>query len=632
MSGIAGILDFVTGTVARAQIDAMMHLVRHRGPDGIDTAVRDHVAIGQAHLQLDAAQPAPPVAWHPNRRLVAAVDARIYNRPALIKALQAIAWIGPSCSDGALVLAAFEKWGRGLVDELDGEFAFAILDIVAKTVFAARDPFGSRPFFYFHDDRRFVFGSEPKQILCRDDVDTQLNDAVISDFLTIDWSDEKSTFFQDVSRLAAGHYLVASKHSACQHRYWSPDPEKDYGFSRPEEYAGQFGILLRRSLAKRLAVDRPVAAHLSGGFDSTSLVVLADDIYRHDDRGLPRLETISAVYPGLACDESRYIEAANSQVRFANRVFDPRRVDILDGIADELWQIDSPFGNIQRAFFAGAAARVNAIGARVLLDGEGGDELCHEMYYLRDLARRGRFLELVHDSWIGSKTSWNTFAWLLLDGLKSAAPDWLRNAYRLFRPNSRWQPPAWINPEFAKQIIGQPAIPRPGSDLDFPSLTQKAVYMDLANPALHWGLDTLECRGSYFGYESRHPYLDRDLVDLVIATPLDMRRTGGQWRHLQRAALAGLLPAPIRERRRKTRFDEYIEHAARELAPWIGAELLNDGTWLAERYVDKREYETLLHLVRSGAMPRFLDLIPVWRIAFLELWLRRLPRYNSPTG
>ncbi|GMQ79347.1 MAG: hypothetical protein BMS9Abin02_1931 [Anaerolineae bacterium] len=166
MSGIGGIVHWDDRPVEASGIQRMMQMVRHRGPDGHWHEVHGRVGLGFALLAMkksDNQHPQP--AWLPDASCGIVADVSLYNRGDIIRRLGEVPWWPDKPADAEIILAAYERWREDLLDMLDGDFAFAIWDKESGQIFAARDPFGAKPLFYYQDTNRFLFGSEPKQLL-----------------------------------------------------------------------------------------------------------------------------------------------------------------------------------------------------------------------------------------------------------------------------------------------------------------------------------------------------------------------------------------------------------------------------------------------------------------------------------
>lgn len=628
MSGIAGIVRWDGAPVDPLRLQSMMDRVRHRGPDGISCDAAGNVGLGHASLALhkrETVQSQP--LWLPDRSCAIVADARIYNREELLKRLGDVRWLSDDPLDAALVLAAYERWQTDCLDFLDGDYAFAIWDNRQHRLFAGRDPFGTKPFFYYAGSSMFAFASEPKQIVGLPGVPVEPDDLIIGEYLFVRFQQAERTFLKNIYRLQPGHFLLASPEHAAQQRWWQPSPQRQFRYKDEQDYFEQFRELLRSSVEKRLHGDYPVALHLSGGRDSSSIVVLAADIYRQNPDNLPGIETISAVYGDLSCDESVYIESVAEQVPFRNHRFYPPEIPYTPESTEDFWQVDAPIGSVQRSFTVGGARLMQALGARTLLDGVGGDEITHEAYYLRDIALRKRYLTLVRESWLASKSTRASFSNLMLDALKAAAPDSLKRTYFQLNPPPAWQPPDWVNEDLSRSFLNS-SVPEPFDWSDYDSLTQGLIFWQFFDPYFSWAQEVAEARGSYAGYEVRHPYCDRPLVEFVMAMPFEHRISGGQWRYLQLRGLERDLPRAIINRVDQTTFEEYVSQILNSAVPRWQTILFETGEWESAPYVNREAAAQLFDSYTPGEHV-LADAIYLWRIAFVELWLRQFDRYTA---
>jgi len=267
VSGIAGIINWQSHSVEPGLLAKMIDIINHRGPNGLYQKITDHVGLGYAKLELNGAEASEiqPL-WLPDKSCAIVADARLYNGKQLIENLGGfIDWCRAETSDAAIILSAYLKWGVNLLDRIDGDFAFAIWDSKKDRVFAAREPFGVKPFFYNWRSKCFIFGSEPKQILLHPEISTEPDNMIVGEYLFNNFDDINRTFFKQVSRLKPSHYLLATKNSVKQIRYWNPDPDNETIYPNPDDYLKRFKELFVDSVRKRLTNSHTVAAQLSGG-------------------------------------------------------------------------------------------------------------------------------------------------------------------------------------------------------------------------------------------------------------------------------------------------------------------------------------------------------------------------------
>lgn len=630
MSGISGIVNWDNSPIEKILLNKMTDIISHRGPDGLYNEVRDNVGFGYAKLVLNKSEAGEkqPL-WLPDKSCAIVADARLYNRKELRdKVGTLVNWYKGEPSDAAIILSSYIKWGVELLDHIDGDFAFAIWDAKKKRVFAAKDPFGVKPFFYYWSPRRFFFGSEAKQILINSEVPVEPDHMIVGEYLFYNFEDVGRTFFKGVNRLKPAHYVLADHSGEKQIRYWNPNPQKEILYPKREDYIERFKELFRDAVYKRLISSYPVASQLSGGVDSSSIVVAAGDIYKNNGVDLPNFETLSAIFRDLPCDETVYIDSVSRSVPFNNHKFCPLDEPLTDGLLDDIKEIDSPFADIQRGTFLNCARSMTQRGAKILLTGLGGDELTYEEYYLRDLAIRGKYLHLLSEAWKGKRYTQKSYSWLLMDSLRAAAPQSIKNLYRKIRKHNKWVPSSWANKDFVSVYNSSPESPEL-PDLGFNSKTQEAVFTFLNFPNICWALEALECHSAYKGFEVRHPFFDRPLAEFVLSIPLEMRAPNGQWKYLLRGSLADELPKEVMDRGRKTIFNSYSNYIFEQGESQLRNIIFDSQDWASKFYISRENAIRLFDsFVMEDEIKSSWDSNLLWRITTLELWLRNFSCYN----
>lgn len=600
----------------------MLARIAHRGPDGLYAESRGNVALGHARFVLhererDRRRPV----WLPDGSAGLVADARLYNRPELLRALGSPPWFRGVPSDAELLLAAFERWGEESVLRLRGDFAFAVWEAGPLRLFAARDPFGAKPFFYHATPRGIAFGSEPKQLLGLPGVSPEPDAGVIADFLVRGGHRAfERTFFREIRRLPAGHILVAHPRGIAQTRFWPIPPESFRG--SPHACAEAFSELFPQSLRLRLAIDARAAIHLSGGYDSSAIAVAAAAI-------APPL-TASLLYPGFGCDESLYSRAVAAACGGEHlEAVAPFR-DFTAGIPAEMRKVDAPLPEIRWQEWAALAPPIRERGAKVILTGLGGDEVAAEPDYAADLCRSRRYLSALR-YWRRDPRAPRAERPLRLL-LRCSVPAGLKRLLRRGVPAPLPPLPDWVDPAFAgahREAIARPSFTGP----TFPDQARETVARRVTDPSALGILELAEAAGSYDGFESRHPFYDQDLVDFVLSIPFATRfRFPPAFKTLLRSALGDRIPSVVRERSSKTRFDSYVLALFARGWPSLRGRLAAPDRLAAAPYLLPERIASVWSRPLSPEMPWFTTARPYWQPAFLELWLRSLPSRSAPPG
>jgi asparagine synthase (glutamine-hydrolysing) len=360
MCGIAGHVAFphADTEVVRKMADAL----RHRGPDGEGFYSNGPVALGHRRLAIiDVAGGAQPM-FNEDRTLAIVFNGEIYNYRELRDE------IGPrhvlsTESDTEVLLHLYEDLGEQMLSKLRGMFAFAIWDGRRQRLFAARDPFGEKPFLYAETPRGFFFASEMAAFVAGKVDVGEVDPGALSDFLELLYIPAPHSVFSRVKKLPAGHLLVADRHGTTTARYFEP-PAPGSSSRAPDPDA------VRRSLVEavrlQLRSDVPVAALLSGGLDSSAVVALMA-------RELgPGVQTFSIGF-GHEDDELPFAKLVADQYRTQHHEILVTE-DLTTQVARTFATYSEPFGD-SSAVPSVAVARAVSKHVKVVLTGDGGDEL-----------------------------------------------------------------------------------------------------------------------------------------------------------------------------------------------------------------------------------------------------------------
>ena len=339
------------------------------------------------------------------------------------------------------------------MSRLVGDFAFALWDPRHRSLFCARDPLGVQPFYYAERPDLFVWGTELGQVLAHPGVDRTPDEGYAAELLTVYVRSEQATLYRGVRRLPPAHALVVDPRGIRVFRYWDIDLAREIRYRRDEEYADHFRALFEEAVRCRLRCNGHIAAHLSGGLDSSSVVGIAADLGRHGCA--PPVPAVSLVFPQRPeIDETPYIQdvvraTGVPWICVEAPAFDAaawRRSVVRRSDFPE-FPNDAAFGGIRRAL----ADR----GVRVTLSGEGGDlALTGSFFYYADLLRNGRLVAAFRryvDVARSEGRGW-TSAMFLQGGVWPLLPPGAKRAVRGMA--RRWRPnvvPSWIAAPFAQR-------------------------------------------------------------------------------------------------------------------------------------------------------------------------------------
>jgi asparagine synthase (glutamine-hydrolysing) len=530
MSAVLGIFAADTAPAdARRMLDRMQARgadARHQerlGPALLATA-RHHWELGSGF--------SGPVGVVRDGALAVAADATLYYVDDLRRALAARGVEPTGPTPAHLVLAAYRAWGDACPAHLEGDFAFVLWDGDARRVLCARDFGGKRPLFHARMGDALVVASTLAAVRAHPDCPDALNLAALAeDALGLTGSPDE-TVYGAVSRLGAGCSLAWSPGEQPRvTRHWEPPAFADHalrGAADFDDAAMELRDTLSRAVDERRSTLGATGVWLSGGWDSPAVFAAGRHALRNTIGGA-ELRPVSISYPpGDPGREDELIGAVVDHWKTATRWLPIARVPGFDptGTARRDEPMPHPFEMVNRAL----SRETRLLGARVALDGNGGDQLFQvSAVAMADLVRRGR--------WTAALREWRAEG----GGGKRA---FLRAAIRphLARDAFRRAAPAWLDGDFARRHGLHEREARHTRVRGAASLAARESRWYLTRPLFPRMSAYLAGFALESGVEHRSPLYDARLVALAARRPVDERRSGGETKRLLRRAMRGLLP------------------------------------------------------------------------------------------
>lgn len=567
MSGIVGVYNSDGRPVDHMDIKAMMDSIAHRGPDG--SGVWTDGPIGLGHLMLQTTpeslhEKLPMLDETGNLAIIA--DVRIDNRDELISILNFNGRPKEAISDSELILASYEKWEEACPEKLLGDFSFALWDGRKRRLFCARDPLGNKPFYYFVNGRTVRWASEPEAIFREGEIDKEPNRRLICLYLLHNFDDQEETLYRGICRLPPSHFMVFEKGGLRKQRYWDVDSSYTIHYRTDEEYGEHLLGLFKDAVRVRLRSCRPVGALLSGGIDSSSIVGVAQVLYRDalvQDNGF---ETFSIVFDQLPCDERFYInEIVQKYGLSSNFSVHEKNLRFLD--IERMSEFPEMNYLPTLLFLAPVYSEARRKGIRVMLNGMGGDGLLALGYdHLTDLMFQGKlrklFKQIRQDA---SVSSYSALSLFLNYCVKPLIPKPIKPGLKAMMKQFRRNPnPSLVKADSLSKIGGkQPFLPRPLPR--FATRSQQGMYEFLY---FGWNVtvasDIRNLFEARFNIEARDPFSDRRMVEFLMAIP-EEQRWNDQWpKAVLRRAMVGILPETVRKRMDKAEFSPVIDLELRE--------------------------------------------------------------------
>ncbi len=554
-------------------------------------------------------------------------NGEIYNYIELRGELQSLGYVFHTQTDTEVILNAYHAWGVDCLNRFNGMWSFALYDKHKNRIFCARDRFGIKPFYYHFNGARFLFGSEIKTLLGHSEVPRIPNEALIYDYLAYGVLDHtEETFYQGIRQLLPAHYLILEGGNVSIRRYWDIDPNNKFDIGSDEkamrEYSRRFFEIFEDAVRIHLRSDVPVGSCLSGGLDSSAIVTMTNRLLLTVGGIAPsvigdRQKTFSSCFDDLRFDERKYIEEIVSVTSAESNYIFPSPANLMEELPRLMRHQDEPFGSTSMYSQWCVMKLAGQHGMRVLLDGQGSDEMLAGYTpffdtYWGALAASGNLGRMMNEWNAHRELRGASMSFLLQHTLFALAP---RAAQRHVRFKRSTQA---LHPDFAsryRERFFDGDAKHAGSPMN------ERLYMFTTQTSLPALLRYEDRSSMAHSIESRVPFLDYRLVEYIFSLPDHQKINKGYTKSVLRNALGELIPPQILKRTDKMGFvtPEHVWFAG-ELKGWTD-EIINSRSFRERSYFDRSRLSRTIGGHREGKSDIGFAL---WRWINLELWLRNV--------
>ncbi len=368
---MCGITGFITKDENKEELVCqMMKRLNHRGPDGEGIFIDDIIALGHKRLSIIDLNTGSQPMFNENERYVVIFNGEIYNYLELKAELEKKDHYFKTSSDTEVLLHGYEEWGYLLLEKLRGMFAFVIWDREKQELFGARDQFGIKPFYYYYDDKAFMFASEIKAFLDHPSFKKEFNKDILIPYLSFNYSPTSETFFKNVRKLEPGNFFVYKEQKLIIKRYFKlrfkeEEHSKEYFIDKVAE-------VMEDSVNKHMLSDVEVGSFLSSGVDSSYLVCLA----KPD-------KTYTVGYKIDKYNEIAYAEDLANRLNINNTSKIITKEEYFKEIPKIMYHMDEPLAD-PAAVSLYFVSKLASKDVKVVLSGEGADELFGGYNYYRE--------------------------------------------------------------------------------------------------------------------------------------------------------------------------------------------------------------------------------------------------------
>jgi asparagine synthase (glutamine-hydrolysing) len=557
VSGIAGLLRFDGAPVGRRDLERVANALQPHGSDRSEISVADGIGLVHVLMRITPEDRFDRQPWRGASGATITADLRLDNRAdvlALLGVPPADAAVWP---DSRVVLTAWERFGDDLWPKLHGPFAAAIWDPRRRRLTLARDHLGLAVVMWHRSERFFAFATMPKALFALPDVPRRLNEEKFADFLVLNHADHATTMYRDIFRLPPAHVAtVEMGGSLTLRRYWSPADIEPVRLASDEAYADGLRERLDVAVRRQMRSAHPIACHLTGGLDSSSVAALAARALAAENRRLaaftqvPRQGFDGQVPLGRYADETPYVEMIRQAVGNIDVTY------VRSGECDDFAELDrlflaleAPVRNVSNLGWMATISRLaRGQGCRVLLSGQLGNHTISWSGWSQtvDHLLRGHLLTAFRQARLYCRESSDSrptaLHKLLIEPL---LPQALGNWFDRLRNPGRaapWQEHSAIRPAFASAMGVEKRAAAAGHDFLY---RRRRGERFAALQRVDYLGDWLAAEKAMYGVETRDPTADLGLVSYCFGIPPEQYLAEGTDRSLIRRAMWGLLPEAV---------------------------------------------------------------------------------------
>lgn len=603
MCGIAGEINLKHGVTFNDYHNDMLKSLGRRGPDDHGVYKTDNAVL--LHSRLAVIDPEngkqPMTARFENSEYAICYNGELYNTNEIRLELIRIGEQFETNTDTEVVLKAYIRMGIDAIKFFNGIFAFVVYDKRNKTLFAARDKMGVKPFFYAERNGGFIFGSEIKTMLCHPDIKPQIDTNGIGELLFIGpGRTPGQAVFKDLFELEAGQYAIFNQNGLKIKNYFTLKDKENSDTA--EEVIQKVRFLVTDAIERQLVSDVPIGTFLSGGLDSSIISAIAAENFKKQGK---TLHTFSVTYK----DNDKYFKKSkfqpNSDEEFINIMVDFLGSEHHSVVVDTDDVVDALYKAVDARDLPGMADVDSSLllfsgeikkHVTVALSGECADEIFGGYPWYRDEKIRSRY----------------GFPWAQSTEYRQS---FLRKEFA-----ERINGADFVNARYEATI--KAADKREGIT-PFEARMREMVYLN-TNWFMQTLLDRKDRMSMYNGLEVRVPFCDYRIAEYLYTVPWEIKDLKGREKGLLRTAMEGKLPNSILWRKKspypKTHNPAYFESVKNILR-----DILSNTNEPIFELIDRKALEGLLSTERSEPWYGQLMTTPqtVAYMIMLNYWMKK---------
>lgn len=559
MCGIAGIVNLKQHKpISSDALRKMVSIQKHRGPDETGAYIDDNIGLAHARLSIIDLKDGTQPIHNEDKSLWIIYNGEVFNYPELRQELIRRGHKFYTSSDTEVILHLYEDKGINCLKELNGQFAFAIWDSNNRTLFLARDRVGILPLFYTIQNQRLYFASEIKAIFANKEIHRTLDSESLDQVFTFWTTLPGKTVFNNIKELPPAHYMLISSNEIKTEKYW------DLNFANNKETVNRLSADLVNEISElmmdavriRLRADVPVGTYLSGGIDSSALTETVKKNFNNE------LRSFGIRFENKDYDEGKFQNEMVDYLNINHSEIIARNEDIGANLEEVLWHTEKPLLRTGPIPLYLLSKLVNQSGYKVVLTGEGADEVFGGYDIFKEAKIRD-FWAKDPDSKLRPMLLARLYPYIFKDNrlnqtIVSFFKDGIDNPEDpFFSHNIRWKNTSKIKNFFSEQIKNSNSNYNSYSELlkllpvnffDWDVVT-KAQFLEamifLSNYLLSSQGDRVAMANSV---ELRVPYLDHRVIELLAKVNSEIKINGLNEKYLLKQVFKNRLPSNILKR------------------------------------------------------------------------------------
>jgi asparagine synthase (glutamine-hydrolysing) len=566
MCGIAGIINFKRLNDEKREkiIQNMISIINHRGPDERGVYLDSIAAMGHVRLSIIDLESGQQPMFNEDRTICIVFNGEIYNYRELRADLVAEGHIFATESDTEVIIHGYESYSTEFIKQLNGQFAFAIWDAKRRSVMLARDRLGIRPLYLTKvSTGELIFASEVKSIFCHPSVTREFDHQGLGEIFKFWVNIPPHTVFKNIEELPPGMFLQVSEEKEFRKKYWDLGMGSD--IIRPDvplsKITSDLYELLYDAVNIRLRADVPVGAYLSGGLDSTIIASIIKQVHQNE------LRTYSINFDDDDYDEGFYQQEAISYFGIDHNSLTVNDTEICDSISDVVWYAERPLLRTAPVPMALLSNFVRSSGYKVVLTGEGADEVFAGYNIFKENKIR-RFWARYPDSKIRPMLLKKIYPYIQSEDAKTS-PFWFlffkrgieQSDDRYYSHRIRWDLTLQCRKYFNRELRNL---------MEVEDRTEAALESYLGDQYVDWSLlaqaQYLEMKLFMPGYllssqgdrmlmansvEGRFPFLDHRVIEFANRLPDDLKLRVLNEKYILKKTFQDKLPGTILNRKKQ---------------------------------------------------------------------------------